>query len=517
MANLNFPDPSVTQTYIEAGITWTWNPILNVWSTANTIEEPGDGMLTISTFDGFPLGTFTANQDTPSDITLPAPVVPGDGTLTIKTSTGASLGTFTANQTGPTNVTLPAAVVPGNGVLTVKDSDGNSLGTFSANQTGPSEIQLPEVVVPDSNSVTISETAPNSPSEGDLWWADTTVDNGGGRLYVWTGDEWVDTSLVSGGDEVFDSLVTINQGGVQKGTFTLNQSGPATIELDAGSTGGGFSGDYNDLTNKPTIGNARIIINQGGTQKGTFTTNQDGGDYTIDLDAGGGTGGGGLTGADSPLAVNGSNVKLNFGSGLRDDSGTLKVDIDTNTLKFNGNQLSAIQRTNEVYTFEPQAKQVSNVRTVKWGGAGNDTPGERDTISFDLPSDCNGFLSIVTWKTKHMPNQDTSYPITGDPVVNRVEGEMYCEVSGRSASCQTSNTSNKVALIFGNLVTHGGGGSSNTSAWRNTQYGVRVDEWNCNTGNGSINCTFGIRDVQHNKVQMEFNGGSRMAIIPFRK
>ena len=46
-----------------------------------------------------------------------------------------------------------------------------------------------------------------------------------------------------------------------------------------------FSGSYNDLSNKPTIGNATITINQGGTQKGTFTVNQSG-DTIINLDAG---------------------------------------------------------------------------------------------------------------------------------------------------------------------------------------------------------------------------------------
>lgn len=48
------------------------------------------------------------------------------------------------------------------------------------------------------------------------------------------------------------------------------------------------TGDYDDLSNKPTIptvGNGTITINQGGTQKGTFTTNQNG-NTTIDLDAG---------------------------------------------------------------------------------------------------------------------------------------------------------------------------------------------------------------------------------------
>ena len=32
MAQLNFPDPNTNQTYTEAGITWTWNDTLGVWS-----------------------------------------------------------------------------------------------------------------------------------------------------------------------------------------------------------------------------------------------------------------------------------------------------------------------------------------------------------------------------------------------------------------------------------------------------------------------------------------------------
>jgi len=47
--------------------------------------------------------------------------------------------------------------------------------------------------------VVIGENAPVSPTEGDLWWADSTEFDGGGRLYIWTGEEWVDTSLPTGG------------------------------------------------------------------------------------------------------------------------------------------------------------------------------------------------------------------------------------------------------------------------------------------------------------------------------
>ena len=53
----------------------------------------------------------------------------------------------------------------------------------------------------------ISETAPDSPEAGQLWWADTDVEEGGGRLYIYTGTEWVDTSLPgagSGGGEGLD-------------------------------------------------------------------------------------------------------------------------------------------------------------------------------------------------------------------------------------------------------------------------------------------------------------------------
>lgn len=53
-----------------------------------------------------------------------------------------------------------------------------------------------------------------------------------------------------------------------------------------------FSGDYDDLTNKPTIptvNNATLTIKQGGTTKGTFTANAST-DVEIDLDAGGGGG-----------------------------------------------------------------------------------------------------------------------------------------------------------------------------------------------------------------------------------
>ena len=49
--------------------------------------------------------------------------------------------------------------------------------------------------------------------------------------------------------------------------------------------------DYNELTNRPPIGNGMLTIKQGGVTKGTFTANQ-AGNTEVNLDAGGGSGGG---------------------------------------------------------------------------------------------------------------------------------------------------------------------------------------------------------------------------------
>ncbi len=129
------------------------------------------------------------------------------------------------------------------------------------------------------------------------------------------------------GATVYDSEITLTQGGETKGSFTLNQANAETIELDAGggsepndgtltiqkngTTLETFSADqstnvtanitvpttvaelsdasnyvkgsdlatvattgsYSNLTNKPTIGNATLTIQKNGTNVQTFTAN----------------------------------------------------------------------------------------------------------------------------------------------------------------------------------------------------------------------------------------------------
>ena len=73
--------------------------------------------------------------------------------------------------------------------------------------------------------------------------------------------------------EINDGTLTFT--GASTGTFTANQAGATTINIPAG-----FSGNYNDLSNRPTIpaaaANATITLAAGTglTGGGNFTTNQ---------------------------------------------------------------------------------------------------------------------------------------------------------------------------------------------------------------------------------------------------
>ena len=98
-----------------------------------------------------------------------------------------------------------------------------------------------------------------------------------------------------------------------------------------------FSGDYDDLTNKPTIptvGNGTITITQGGVTKGTFTLNQSS-NATITLDAGG-SGGGDVT-ADGDNEFTGNNT---FTGETIFDGITTMSDITIQNIEFEGNSIN---------------------------------------------------------------------------------------------------------------------------------------------------------------------------------
>lgn len=67
------------------------------------------------------------------------------------------------------------------------------------------------------------------------------------------------------------------------------------------------TGSYNDLTDKPTIGNGTITITQGGVTKGSFSVNQAGA-TTIDVDSGGGGAVDSVNGKTGVVVLNASDV-----------------------------------------------------------------------------------------------------------------------------------------------------------------------------------------------------------------
>ena len=130
------------------------------------------------------------------------------------------------------------------------------------------------------SSVAVSDTAPLNPEEGDLWWADTDIEDGGGRLYIWTGDEWIDVSLIDTSETEWDDIVNrpdINDGlltieddaGVTLGTFSANQDTNTLITLPSGGAGGGLDqgtadGLYLSKTNTDTA-NGNLTFNGNNT------------------------------------------------------------------------------------------------------------------------------------------------------------------------------------------------------------------------------------------------------------
>ena len=91
------------------------------------------------------------------------------------------------------------------------------------------------------------------------------------------------------------NTIVFNGSTWSKATYSLQRADLKVTSLSSSSTDAQFPSAkcvYDEIQNVtaaiPTVGDGTITINQGGTQKGTFTVNQSG-NTTIDLDAGGGS------------------------------------------------------------------------------------------------------------------------------------------------------------------------------------------------------------------------------------
>lgn len=175
----------------------------------------------------------------------------------------------------------------------LKDQDGNNLGTAqtidlpleSVVVSGAYDSVTKEVVLTLQGGSTIRFSVADLVSglqteitALNMLSADLVDDTNTTHKFVTTTEK----STWNGKQDAISDLATIRSGATA-GATAVQPGDLATVAT---------SGLYNDLTDKPTIptvGNGTITITQGGVTKGTFTTNQSG-DTTIDVDAGGGSG-----------------------------------------------------------------------------------------------------------------------------------------------------------------------------------------------------------------------------------
>ncbi len=313
----------------------------------NLIPSVGNGIITINQ-DGVQKGVFTLNQNSNATIEIESgsfeqqqadwdeqdsevpmyirnkPTIPtvGDGTITLKMGE-TTLGSFNVNQAGDDSIEIPETsqlqsnwnesdsnspqyilnkpTIPTVNNPTINFSQGGVLkGSITLNQSsnatifldgggsGSGEVQAnwqendPTSLAYIQNRPTLA-TVSTTGSYNDLLDTPTIPT---AVQSDWTESDSSSIAFIKHKPTIYDSTITIQQGGVTKGTFTLNQSTGTTINLEGGGGGGSTqvqsnwtesdsssvsfilnkptlatvasSGSYNDLTNKPTIPAAQV-------------------------------------------------------------------------------------------------------------------------------------------------------------------------------------------------------------------------------------------------------------------
>ena len=109
--------------------------------------------------------------------------------------------------------------------MAIKDDDLLYVQRPTGDDAGSYKIEARDLLSGSNNATvtTVSQSSPLSPKQGDLWWADTSIDDGGGRLYVFTGSEWVDISLPGNGEDgILDSYLSRLNDDTAEGLITFD-------------------------------------------------------------------------------------------------------------------------------------------------------------------------------------------------------------------------------------------------------------------------------------------------------
>ena len=213
--------------------------------------------------------TYTANEMNAVS-TLPNQGLNNDQKTNARNNIGAGTSSFSGSYDDLTD--LP---IIGNGSLTIK-RNGTTIKAFGANQTTDAEANI---LVPTATSELANDsgfiTASSLPTVNN---STITIQKNGSNVDSFTINQ-------SSNQSINISLTKTDVGLANVGNYkavsteanqglTSTEQSNARTNIGAGTSN--FSGNYNDLTNKPTIptvNNATLTIQKNGTNVNTFTAN----------------------------------------------------------------------------------------------------------------------------------------------------------------------------------------------------------------------------------------------------
>lgn len=324
MSTINFPDTTGkptdgTFTYEFEGIVYIWDG--EKWfsqghgSTSSTV---GDGHLIIKDSDGNELGTFTANQPTGSntEVTLP----PGGGGVEQTTATLPLANPTTFNRADPTGLTHQSDFNQYiyDYVEEVEDSVPANTSDLNNDSGFITDAGVTKIVA--GTNVTIS-----GDGTGEVTINSSGGSGGGGGFSGDYNDLTNKPDIPDATSDLTNDSGFITDAGVTKIvagdniTISGDGTGEVTITGAAAGGGGGFSGDYNDLTNKPTIPTNNNQLSNGA---GYITAGDVNGNVSIS--------------GTAPITASGTTVGLNINRGLTNNGGNLEAKLGAR-MSFDGN------------------------------------------------------------------------------------------------------------------------------------------------------------------------------------
>ena len=198
------------------------------------------------------------------------------------------------------------------------------------------------------------------------------------------------------------------------------------------------SGSYNDLNNKPTIGNGTVTFTQGGATKGTITMNQSG-NTTIEFEQGGGSG------TITDVEVNGESV-VTDGVAEIDLSGyqtklIASTDLEIVPLLPSGHtQLKSITATGSQY-INTGIWLTDNFKAVIIGRF-TDTTGTQCVLGATMPTSAATYKNIVLAK-----DASRYFVNNGNPwLTNQTNSSASLDTNRHTFVVEITSSSTKISI-----------------------------------------------------------------------